>query len=142
MEKKIDINMVSTLALAYLGDAVLEVKIRNYAIMSNKVKLNALHRSSVRYVNAKAQSLVYDQIQGDLLEDELVILKKGRNSKKSIPKNVMAVDYRKSTGLEALLGYLYLLEKNDRIEEIVDMVIAIVEGRKSDENTKSSDLST
>lgn len=134
MEKEIDINNISTLALAYLGDAVLEVRIREYALKTNKIKLHALHKSSVKYVNAKAQSLVYDEIQDELSEDEFNILKKGRNAKKNVPKNVMVKDYRKSTGLEALLGYLYLLKKYERIEEIVTLIISIVEGSSSDEN--------
>lgn len=134
MEKEVDINNISTLALAYLGDAVLEIKIREYTLKNNKIKLNALHQSSVSYVNARSQSMVYDKIQDDLTAEELNILKKGRNAKKNVPKNVSVMDYRKSTGLEALLGYLYFLKKNERIDEIVQLVIVIVEGSSDNEN--------
>lgn len=134
MEKGVDINNISTLALAYLGDAVLEIKIREYTLKTNKIKLNALHQSSVSYVNARSQSMVYDKIQDNLTTEELNILKKGRNAKKNVPKNVSVMDYRKSTGLEALLGYLCLLRKNERIDEIVQLVILIVEGSSDNEN--------
>lgn len=134
MEKEIDIDSMSTLVLAYLGDAVLEIKIREYTLKTNKIKLNTLHQSSVSYVNAKAQGAVYDKIQADLTCKELSILKKGRNAKKNIPKNVSVIDYRKSTGLEALLGYLYLLRENKRIDEIIELVILIVERGIDNEN--------
>ena len=142
MEKEVDINNISTLALAYLGDAVLEIKVREYTLKTNKIKLHALHQSSVIYVNARSQSMVYDKIQDDLTPEELNILKKGRNAKKNVPKNISVVDYRKSTGLEALLGYLYLLKKNKRIDEIVQLVILIVEGSSDNENRKSSNFNT
>ena len=142
MEKEVDINNISTLALAYLGDAVLEIKVREYTLKSNKIKMHALHQSSVSYVNARSQSMVYDKIQDDLTSEELNILKKGRNAKKNVPKNISVMDYRNSTGLEALLGYLYLLKKNKRIDEIVQLVILIVEGSSDNENHKSSNFNT
>lgn len=128
---------VSSLALAYLGDAVLEIHIRDYVIRMGKTKIDQLHRSAVKFVNAKAQSRVYDSIQGMLKDDELVIIRKGRNAKKNIPKNVEMVDYRKSTGVEALLGYLFLKGDNDRIDELVNYIISTIEGSESDENRES-----
>jgi ribonuclease III family protein len=128
---------VSSLALAYLGDAVLEIYIREHVIRMGKTKIDQLHRSAVRFVNAKAQSKVYDSIQGLLKEDELVIIRKGRNAKKNIPKNVEMVDYRKSTGVEALLGYLFLKGDKDRINELVKYIISTVEGSESIENRES-----
>ncbi len=128
---------VSSLALAYLGDAVLEIHIRDYVIRIGKTKIDQLHRSAVKFVNAKAQSKVYDSIQSLLNEDEMVILRKGRNAKKNIPKNVEMVDYRKSTGVEALLGYLFLKGDNDRINEIVNYIISTIEGSESIENRES-----
>lgn len=125
---------VSSLALAYLGDAVLEIHIRDYVIRMGKTKIDQLHRSAVKFVNAKAQSKVYDSIQGMLKDDELMIIRKGRNAKKNIPKNVDMVDYRKSTGVEALLGYLFLKGDNDRINELVNYIISTIEGSGSIEN--------
>ena len=133
MEKEIREDSLSALALAYLGDAVLEIHIRDYVIRTGKAKLHDLHRASVRYVCANAQSRVYDRIQPYLEEEELDVLKKGRNTKKKIPKNVLMKDYRKSTGLEALLGHLYLNKREGRIIEVVDLIIGIVEGRISHE---------
>lgn len=128
---------VSSLALAYLGDAVLEIYIREYVIRMGKTKIDQLHRSAVKFVNAKAQSFIYDSIQSLLSDDEMVILRKGRNAKKNIPKNVEMVDYRKSTGVEALLGYLFLKGDNDRIKELVNYIILTIEGSESIENRKS-----
>jgi ribonuclease-3 family protein len=128
---------VSSLALAYLGDAVLEIHIRDYVIRMGKTKIDQLHRSAVKFVNAKAQSKIYDSIQNLLNDDEMVILRKGRNAKKNIPKNVEMVDYRKSTGVEALLGYLFLKGDNDRIKELVNYIISTIEGSESIENRKS-----
>jgi ribonuclease-3 family protein len=119
---------VSSLALAYLGDAVLEIHIREYVIRMGKTKIDQLHRSAVKFVNAKAQSKVYDSIQDMLKDDELVIIRKGRNAKKNIPKNVEMVDYRKSTGVEALLGYLFLKGDTDRVNELVNYIISTIEG--------------
>lgn len=128
---------VSSLALAYLGDAVLEIYIRDYVIRMGKTKIDQLHRSAVKFVNAKAQSKVYDSIQSLLKEDEMVILRKGRNAKKNIPKNVEMVDYRKSTGVEALLGYLFLKGDSDRIKELVNYIISAIEGSELNENRES-----
>lgn len=128
---------VSSLALAYLGDAVLEIYIRDYVIRMGKTKIDQLHRSAVKFVNAKAQSKVYDSIQNLLKDDEMVILRKGRNAKKNIPKNVEMVDYRKSTGVEALLGYLFLKGDNERIKELVNYIISTIEGSESIENRES-----
>ncbi len=128
---------VSSLALAYLGDAVLEIYIREYVIRIGKTKIDQLHRSAVRFVNAKAQSKIYDSIQDQLNDDEMVVLRKGRNAKKNIPKNVEMVDYRKSTGVEALLGYLFLKGDKDRINELVSYIISTIEGSESIENRES-----
>mgnify|MGYP003613018388 CR=1 FL=1 len=134
MEEKIRIKEagISSLALAYLGDAVLEIHIRDYVLRTGKAKLDQLHRASVRYVCATAQSQVYEEIQPYLNKEELRVMKNGRNSKKKVPKNVTMKDYRKSTGLEALYGYLYLENQVERIKEITEIVIGIVEGRSGE----------
>lgn len=128
---------VGSLALAYLGDAVLEIYIRDYVISQGKTKIDQLHKYAVKFVSAKAQSKIYDSIQSILSEEEKVIIKKGRNTKKNIPKNVEMVDYRKSTGVEALLGHLFLKHKNERIKELVEYMIKTIEGGASIENRKS-----
>lgn len=129
MEEKIalDGDLVSSLALAYLGDAVLEIHIREYVLRSGKAKVDDLHRASVRYVCAKAQSRVYDEIGGFLTRDEAEVMNRGRNTKKKIPKNVEMKDYRKSTGFEALLGWLYLEGRQERVLDLVEKAILIIE---------------
>ncbi|MDD2371906.1 MAG: ribonuclease III domain-containing protein [Firmicutes bacterium] len=128
---------VSSLALAYLGDAVLEIYIREYVISIGKTKIDQLHKYAVKFVSAKAQSKIFDSIQSILSVEEQVVLRKGRNAKKNIPKNVEMVDYRKSTGVEALLGYLFLRKRNDRIKDLVEYMIKTIEGSESIENRKS-----
>lgn len=118
----------SVLALAYLGDSVLELEIREYLIRSGKVRLDSLHKGAVRYVSAAAQSKVYDAIGEYLSEEERDVMKSGRNSKKKIPKNVEMRDYRKSTGLEALYGYLHLEGRKERIRTLTAQVVQIIEG--------------
>ncbi len=125
---------VSTLALAYLGDAVLEIYIRDYVISIGKTKIDQLHKYAIKFVSAKAQSKIYDSIQSILNDEEKIIIKKGRNAKKNIPKNVDMVDYRKSTGVEALLGHLFLKRDDARIQILVEYMIETIEGRESNEN--------
>lgn len=118
----------SVLALAYLGDGVLELEIREYLIRSGKVRLDSLHKGAVRYVSAAAQSKVYDVIGEFLSDEERNVMKSGRNSKKKIPKNVDMKDYRKSTGLEALYGYLHLEGRKERIRALTAHLVQIIEG--------------
>lgn len=134
MEKSIKMDRMelitmSPLVLAYLGDTVYESYIREYLITKNpNNKVNALHKTAIKYVNANAQSKVIHRIEAELNEDELRIFKRGRNQKSNTaPKNMDIVDYKHATGFEALIGYLYLDKQIDRLEEIVRKGIKIIE---------------
>ena len=114
----------SGLTLAYLGDAVYELLLREHFINQGLTKVDDLHKQVVSYTNAEAQASAYHKISDILSEDELSIFKRGRNAKTSrTAKSASISDYRHATGLEALFGYLYLNNKNKRIEELLALVI-------------------
>ena len=118
---KIDIN---SLSLAYLGDAVYELYIRIYLLDSNK-KVGDLQKEAVKYVSAKAQSKFLDSMIENkfLTEEELNIIKRARNHKSHASKSTDIITYKKSTGLEALIGYLKLKNNNKRIDEIMKYIV-------------------
>jgi len=110
--------------LAYLGDAIYEVYIRKLLIDKGIVKTNLLQKEAIKYVSAKSQVRILNKLINDniLTERELEIVKRGRNnSKDSHPKNTDVVTYKLSTGFEALIGYLYLNDK-DRLLEILQKI--------------------
>lgn len=120
--------------LAFIGDAYYDLKVREMLILRGVNKANRFHHLTVFYVSAYAQSKVLHQLINEdfLTDDELIIVRRGRNVKsKSIPKNTDVIVYRQSTAFEALIGYLYLNENTDRLNEVVDRCIEI---RKEDES--------
>ena len=134
MEESIIMNRtelitMSPLVLAYLGDTVFESHIREYLITKNiNKKVNDLHKSAVKYVNAKAQATIIHNIEDQLTEDELRIYKRGRNQKShTSPKNADIIDYKHAAGFEALIGYLYLDKNYERLEYIISEGIKIIE---------------
>lgn len=112
------IRELNPLTLAYLGDAVFELLVRTHVLRGN-LSANKLYRESIKYVKAKNQRQLLEKILPNLSEEEVKIYKRGRNAKPhTIPKNTEITDYKVATGLEALFGYLYLLEREDRIVKI------------------------
>ena len=119
-----DVNCINVLALAYLGDSVYEVYIREKLINKGINNVDKLQTESVKYVSAKGQAKILDElIDNDFLsEEEIEIVKRGRNYKRSShPKNTDIITYKCSTGFETLIGYLYLTNK-DRLEEVFDKI--------------------
>lgn len=131
-----DINeakLLNGLALAYMGDAVFEVAIRDYLLGTGKTKPNQLHQAATRYVSAKAQAaMIAEMLEVDLLtEEETSYYKRGRNSKiNTKAKNTDIQTYLHSTGFESLMGYLYLTEQHERLDILIEWCIAFV-GRES-----------
>ena len=118
----IDINV---LALAYLGDSVYEVYIRKYLIEQGIVNVNELQESSIKYVSAKGQAYYLNLLLEDkfLTEEEINIVHRGRNHKShKSPKNTDVNTYKWATGFETLIGYLYLDNKTDRINDIIKYI--------------------
>ena len=125
-----DVKQLNALALAYMGDAVLEQKVREHLLLAGRVKPNTLHKEATKYVSAKAQSFVVHRMMDEafLTEEELAIFRRGRNAKSgTVPKNTDVQTYRNSSGFEAVLGYLFLLQQLERAYEIIHYAIDIIE---------------
>ena len=127
-----DINInprdVSPLSLAYIGDAVYEVYIRTHIMKDANMPVNKLHKAATNYVKAKSQSDIVLSIADKLTEEEMAVFKRGRNAHSyTSAKNADIVDYRRATGFEALIGYLYLMGDTPRLKEIIDMSIDYID---------------
>lgn len=121
MERQ-DINAYSPLTLAYLGDAVYEIIIRTLIVEERPRTVKTLHKHASRLVNAKAQAALMISIEHALTQEEVAIYKRGRNAKShSVAKNADIHDYRIATGLEALIGYLYLTGNTKRCLELMKL---------------------
>lgn len=115
-----------------MGDAVLDQYVRNYIVMKLKSKPNKLHQMSKKYVSAKsqAQTLEYLIEHEWFTEEEMAILKRGRNAKSHTKaKNTDIQTYRKSSALEAVIGFLYLDKREERLEVLLNKIITIVNER-------------
>ena len=118
--EKQDIKSYSPLTLAYLGDAVYELIVRTMLVEKANMQVNKLHQKASSHVKASAQKDMIFAVLDLLTEEEMSIYKRGRNAKSfTSAKNATIGDYRIATGFEALIGYLYLLGKTDRILELV-----------------------
>ena len=132
-ENNVDEKQLYSLALAYMGDAVFEIYVRRHLIQSGKVRPNDLHREATHYVSAKAQSkMIHEFLDSEELSaEEVAVVKRGRNAKSgTVPKNTDVQTYRYSTAFEALIGYLFLSGKEERLEEIISAAFHIVENKK------------
>ncbi len=117
---------INVLVLAYLGDAIYEVYVREYLIQRKIGNVNDLQKSATQYVSAKSQAaLITKMLEEDFLsEEEKEIVMRARNHKAAHkPKNADIITYKYATGLEALIGYLYLEKQEKRILEIMKYVI-------------------
>ena len=115
-----DIKQMSPLVFAYMGDAVYEKYIREYVIRQGLCKNGLLHKKSIKYVSAKGQAEILERLEPNLTEEELDIVRRGRNSNPhSTAKNADVIVYKYATGFEALIGYLYLTGQEKRLTEIL-----------------------
>lgn len=127
-----DIRTYSPLTLAYIGDAIYELVIRTILVKKGNTQVNKLHQRASKLVKASAQSEIIEKLKPYLTEEEMGIFKRGRNAKSfTMAKNASMSDYRRATGFEALMGYLYLTEQWDRMLELIK--IGITEGEKDGE---------
>lgn len=118
--KEVDIRAYSPLTLAYIGDAVYDLIIRTVIVERGNRPANSLHKSAIKLVNAAAQSNMIESLMEELTEEELVIYKRGKNANSNTKaKNATLIDYKRATGFEALVGYLYLKDRMDRILTLV-----------------------
>ena len=120
-ESEIDIRERSPLALAFVGDGVLELLVRTRLVAESRMPPGALHREAVRMVSAKSQFAAMQALQLALTEAELDVLRRGRNANKATAsKHATIEEYRASTGMEALFGWLYLKNDLPRIEALFE----------------------
>ncbi len=118
----------SSLALAYLGDAVYELYVRNHLLAKGNYSVNELHKAAIHYVQAKAQSNAITALESELTEEELRVYKRGRNAKPAtLPKHANVGDYHRATGFEALIGYLHLEGNSQRLHQLLEKAVAILE---------------
>ncbi|MBR5381138.1 MAG: ribonuclease III [Oscillospiraceae bacterium] len=121
-----EINAVSTLGLAHIGDAVYELLVRSFLCRQGLETAKVLHLTSVKYVSAPAQAAVARRIIPLLTEEERAVYKRARNTRvNSVPNGATLAEYHAATGLEALFGYLYLKGERERLSELFS---AITEG--------------
>lgn len=121
-----NVDTINVLVLAYLGDNVYEYYVRKHLINSKIATVNELQTTAVNYVSANNQAKFLQKLTDDnfFTEEELKVIKRARNHKNiSHPKNCDAITYKYATGLEALLGYLELLNRKERIEEIMNKIL-------------------
>ncbi len=127
LDDKKNKTMYSPAQLAYAGDAVYELLVRSYIINNNDTNVNKMHKLAVKFVKANVQAFLVSKLDNQLTDEEKRIVKRGRNAKvTSSPKNAELMDYRYATGFEALFGYLYLNNELDRLIELFDKVIEIL----------------
>ncbi|AID00552.1 ribonuclease III [Staphylococcus xylosus] len=128
----IDNKLLNPLTLAYMGDAVLDQHVREYIVLKLKAKPNRLHQEAKRYVSAKSQAQTLEFLMENnwFTEDELDIVRRGRNAKSyTKAKNTDIQTYRKSSGLEAVIGYLYLEKEQKRLTALLESVVQNVNER-------------
>lgn len=117
---KLDLRTFSPLTLAYIGDCIYEVVIRTILVHDGNAPVNKLHKRASNLVKASAQKEIYQKIREELTEEEMSVFKRGRNAKSfTSAKNATIGEYRIATGFEALMGYLYLDNRMNRLIELV-----------------------
>lgn len=122
-DKKVNPNELSPLTLAFIGDTVFDLLVREDIICDANRPANDLHNLAVKKVKASAQAAFAEKIMPVLTEKELSVFKRGRNAKSGhLPKNASQSDYHMATGFEALLGYLYMTDELERIKELYGLI--------------------
>ena len=118
-----EINQLSPLTWAYVGDCVFELYIRTKLINETNLKPHNLHIESIKYVKAKAQAEILEKLMEHLNEEEKDIVRRTRNTQNHhLPKNSNVTEYMYSTAFEGLIGYLYLTKQNKRLDEIFNII--------------------
>lgn len=121
-EKRLDVKRMKPLALAYIGDTVFDLYVRSRIVLTKEEAPKLMHTEAVQYVKAGSQAEMMKLIMDDLTEDETDAFKRGRNQKSlTVPKNASLMDYKWATGFEALLGYLYVIGKEERLYELMKL---------------------
>lgn len=121
-----DVKAYSPLTLAYIGDGIYELVVRSIVVAQGNRSPNDLNRAATEYVRAETQAKMILALQDDLTEEEKAVYKRGRNAKSyTKAKNASHADYHKATGFEALMGYLYLAGRDERMLELIQKGIEL-----------------
>lgn len=127
-----NIAYMNTTVLAFLGDSVFEVRVREHVINKGQINADLLHKAAVGFVRADAQAYALKAMMDELTEEEQSLVKRARNKKISTkPKNADPVIYKWATAFEALIGFLYLSQDNSRMEEIIQRTIELIEKKNN-----------
>lgn len=122
-EPQVDIREMNPLSLAFMGDGVLELLVRQHLVERSRLLPGKLHAEAVRYVSARSQFLEMKLLEPMLTEEEHTVFRRGKNANKAtVAKHASVEEYRTSTGFECLLGWLYLKGRNERIMELMDVL--------------------
>ena len=122
--KEVDVNQMSPLVWAYIGDSIYEQFIREYLVIHTEYKPHRLHIEATKFVKASAQAKILKEIEELLTEEEKDIIRRTRNTKNHhLPKNSNVQEYMYATAFEGLIGYLYLTKQKDRLNIILNMSI-------------------
>ena len=125
--EEIDINQMSPLVWAYIGDSVYEQFIRNYLVTSTKFKPHRLHIEATKYVKASAQASILKKLESILTEEEKEIVRRTRNTENHhVAKNASIKDYMYATAFEGLVGYLHLTKQFERLNEILELSLKYI----------------
>jgi len=124
----VPVRLLSPIVLAYVGDAVFEVYVRQRLIAGSSRKPHELHRAATKYVSAAAQAKLLQRWSPLLTEEEADVVRRGRNTKSGQPpRNADPADYRQATALECLVGYLYYEGQKERLEQLMELAFAEAE---------------
>ena len=125
--EELDVNQMSPLVWAYIGDSIYEQYIRNYLVTNTKYKPHKLHIEATKFVKAAAQAKILQSIENDLTEEEKEIVRRTRNTKNHhLPKNSNVQEYMYATAFEGLIGYLHLSKNEDRLNEILALSLKCI----------------
>ena len=124
---ELEVNQMSPLVWAYIGDSVYEQYIRNYLVTNTKYKPHKLHIEATKFVKAATQAKILQQIENDLTKEEKEIVRRTRNTKNHhLPKNSNIQEYMYATAFEGLIGYLHLSKDIDRLNEILELSLKYI----------------
>lgn len=123
-----DVGQMNPIVLAYVGDGVFSLYFR-LRLLHASSHVRVLHDLDARMVSAKLQALAMDELEADLSEEERLVVQRGRNAKSTVPRSATVREYRQATALEALVGWLFLLDRQERLEEVLQRVYTTIAGR-------------
>lgn len=125
--EEIEVNQMSPLVWAYIGDSVYEQYIRNYLVTNTKYKPHKLHIEATKFVKAAAQAKILEQLEECLTEEEKEIVRRTRNTKNHhLPKNSNVQEYMYATAFEGLIGYLHLTKQEKRLNELLEKSVECI----------------